>query len=48
MEGKKNASTAFPQTEANKNAGFYVKTCIKARLEIEKTQEVYCSNPKNI
>ena len=41
------ASTAFRRTEANKKTGFYRKICIKACLEIEKTQVVCCSHPQN-
>ena len=35
-------------TEASKNTGIYGKTCIKACLEIEKSQVVCCSHPQNI
>ena len=42
------ASTAFPGTDASKKTVFYGKVCIKACLEIEKTQAVCCSHPKNI
>ena len=30
----------FLRTDASKKTGFYGKICIKARLEIEKTQAV--------
>ena len=43
-----NCFTAFGRTDASKKTGFYGKICIKACLEIEKTQVVCCSHPKNI
>ena len=42
------ASTAFLRTDASKKTRIYGKICIKACLEIEKTQAVCCSQPKNI
>ena len=36
-------SDPFWQTEAGKTTGFYVKICIRACLEIEKTQVVCCA-----
>ena len=38
----------FPRTDASKRTGFYGKICVKACLEIEKTQVVCCGHPKNI
>ena len=37
------ASTAFQRTDTSKKTGFHGKICIKACLEIEKTQAVCCS-----
>ena len=42
------SSTAFPRTDASKKTVFCGKICIKACLEIEKTQAVCCSHPQNI
>ena len=38
----------LPQTDTRKQTDFYGKICIKACLEIETTQVVCCSRPKNI
>ena len=46
---KKNqiAPKAFPRTDQSKKTVFYGKMCIKACLEVEKTQVVCCSHPQN-
>ena len=39
-------ATAFGRTDASKETGFYGKICIKACLEIEKTQVYAAVTPK--